>query len=304
MAGGSESEHQPLRVLHLDSGREMRGGQWQALALHAGLRERGMESLLLARPGSALQQAAQARNLPVMPLSFSAVLRRRDWLVHAHDASTHTLAALAGVRKLVVSRRVAFPVKRGILSRWKYGRANVFLAVSGAVREELLRAKVGAERIRVVYDGVDPLPAPLDRRDVVALESNDPGKCNALIREAASVGGFAIRFSRDLPLAFRYASIFVYLSEAEGLGSAALLAMSAGIPVVASRIPALSEVVEHGKTGLLVDNEAAAVAAAVRRLLGDDALCEAFGEAGRSAVEHRFRVEHLVENTLAVYHSL
>jgi hypothetical protein len=214
------------------------------------------------------------------------------------------MAALAGARRLVVSRRVAFAVKQGPLSRWKYGRVALFLAVSNTVRTELLRAGIRPQRIRLVYDGVESLPLPSERRDVVALESDDPGKCGDLVRASAAMGGFTVRFSRDLPAAFQNAKLFLYLSRAEGLGSAALLAMSAGIPVVASRIPALAEVVEDGQTGLLVDNNAAAVAAAVETLLRSDALGERLGLAGRASVEARFCMEHMVENTLAAYQSL
>lgn len=295
-----------LRVVHLDSGKEMRGGQWQALALHEGLLTRGVNSFLLARANSPLENAARERSLPVATLSYWRVLREShpEAILHAHDAASHTLAALSGARKRVVSRRVAFPVKPGILSRWKYGRVLLFLAVSEAVREELMRAGIGRSRIRVVYDGVEPLPAPLERRDIVALASDDPGKCQSLVGAAARIGGFPVSYSRDLPSAFQTARLFLYLSRAEGLGSAALLAMSAGIPVVASRIPGLAEVVEDGKTGLLVDNDASAVAAAVGRLLRDDALCERLGQAGRAAVEARFRMENMVENTLLAYQSL
>ncbi|MDZ7640146.1 MAG: glycosyltransferase family 4 protein [Bryobacterales bacterium] len=294
-----------FRVVHLDAGREMRGGQWQALALHEGLLARGERSLLLAREESPLAKAARERALPMEPLSLGRVWREgRDAILHAHDAASHRMAAIAGARRLVVSRRVVFPVKRGFLSRWKYRRAALFLAVSEQVRGELLRAGVPMERIRVVYDGVEALPLPRERRDVVALDSDDPGKCGDLIRVAASLGGFPVSFHGDLPSAFAQAKIFVYLSRAEGLGSAALLAMSAGIPVVASRLPALAEIVEHRKTGLLVDNEAAAVAEAVRTLLSDDSLCESLGQAGRDAVEARFSVDHMVENTLAAYQSL
>lgn len=284
----------------------MRGGQWQALGLHEGLLARGVDSLLLASAGSPLERAARERSLPVAALSLRRVWResRPDAILHAHDAASHTMAALAGARKLVVSRRVVFPVKPGILSRWKYGRASLFLAISNTVRGELIRAGISPDRIRVVYDGVEPLPSPSERRDIVALESGDPGKCNDLLRAAAEIGEFQLCFSRDLPAAFQHAKLFLYLSRAEGLGSAALLAMSAGIPVVTSRIPALAEVVEDRKTGLLVDNDASAVAAAVEILLRDGDLGERLGQAGRASVEARFRMEHMVENTLAAYQSL
>ena len=47
-----------MRILHLDAGREMRGGQWQVLRLIEGLAGAGHENLLLARRGSPLFDAA------------------------------------------------------------------------------------------------------------------------------------------------------------------------------------------------------------------------------------------------------
>ena len=79
---------------------------------------------------------------------------RRADLVHVHDARAHTMAALAGVAPLVVSRRVAFPVKSGFLSGRKYARATLYLAVSNYVAARLLDAGVPGDKIRVVYDGV------------------------------------------------------------------------------------------------------------------------------------------------------
>jgi hypothetical protein len=54
-----------MRVLHIDSGREMRGGQRQVLSLIEGLRASGHEAVLLTPAGSPLGTAARARGLYV-----------------------------------------------------------------------------------------------------------------------------------------------------------------------------------------------------------------------------------------------
>src|SRR5665213_148173 len=133
-----------MKILHLDSGREMRGGQWQALRLHRGLLAAGHESLLLARRDSPLFNAARASGLPCAPLNPLHVTRlsRGFDLVHAHDARSHTLCAVLARVAFVVSRRVAFPVRDSAASRWKYGRARLFLAVSRHIAGQLRGAGV------------------------------------------------------------------------------------------------------------------------------------------------------------------
>jgi hypothetical protein len=288
-----------MRVLHIDTGRQMRGGQWQALYLIERL-----PGTLLCPAGSPLYERARAKGLEVRPLSAAAVWRERPDLMHAHDARAHTLAAVAGRAALIVSRRVAFPIGRGPLARWKYGRAAQFIAVSEYVRGQLVGAGVPADRIAVVYDGV-PLPVEAGGgSEVVAPATGDPRKGSALAREAARLAGVELRFSADLAADTARAAVFLYLSDSEGLGSAALLAMGAGVPVIASRVGGLPEIVEDGVTGLVVENARAEIAAAIRRLLGDPALRRRLGAAGRQRVAGRFSVEAMVRGTQAVYDRL
>lgn len=283
-----------MRILHLDLGREMRGGQWQSLRLARALAAQGHESALLTRAG-------QGERFSMRRLVEE--YRRFD-LVHAHDARGHTVAALLPGRPLVVARRVAFPVSRGPASRWKYGRAAHFIAVSEFVKRRLLEAGVEEARIAVVADGVEvppDAPEPEDPPRVVAVATPDPMKGSALAEEAAARAGAPLRFTAELARDLPGAAMLLYITQEEGLGSAALLAMAAGVPVVASRVGGLPEAVEDGVTGLLVDNAVEAVAGAIRRLWNDPAGARRMGLRGRERVAERFTVEIMVEKTLAVY---
>lgn len=292
-------------ILHIDSGEEMRGGQWQALYLLRGLARAGHRVRLLAPHDSPLRKAALADSLDTGPLRITALpgsIGGVD-LIHAHDARAHTLA-VALAKPVVVSRRVAFPVRRGIASRWKYARAAHYIAVSHYVKQTLIDASLPPDRISVVYDGVPlgPVPSPLENRTlVVALDSTDPGKGKAIVQQASTLAHIAVHFSKNLIQDLPRAAAFVYITELEGLGSAALLAMAAGAPVVASRVGGLPEIVEDGVTGLLTSNHPADVAAAIRRLSADRQQAARLAAAARARVEKEFTRERMVVETVRIY---
>jgi hypothetical protein len=288
-----------MRILHLDAGREMRGGQWQVLRLIEGLAAAGVESTLLARSGAPLMVAARERGWRVEPLGFAraAMLARRHDLTHAHDARTHTLGAIVRGAPLVVARRVAFPVG----SRWKYGRARHYLAVSEFVKGVLMAGGVPEEKISVVYDGVPVLEAATGISVLALANFDDPQKGAPVAMEAARLAGMELLLTQNLERDLPQGSSFVYITYAEGLGSAALLAMSAAVPVIASRVGGLPEVVRDRETGLLVDNDPRAVAAALVELAGDPEFTRQLGQAARRAVIENFTVGHMVRRTMEVY---
>ncbi len=295
-----------ISVLHVDTGRQMRGGQWQVLLLARELARAAVPQSLLAPLGSPLLERAREAGVRALPLGWQVLWRqaRRFAVVHAHDARAHTMAAIAAPgTPLVVSRRVAFPVKNTPLSHLKYGLSAAYLAVSSTVLHQLLVAGVADEKIWVVPDAVELPVAPEGgaRNQIVALASDDPGKGGGLIREAARLAGVEVLFSSDLPRDLPRAAVFVYISDSEGLGSAALLAMAYGVPVIASRVGGLPEAVEDGVTGLLTANRAEEIAEAMRRMRGNREMAARMGAAGRERVAARFSPAGMTTAVIDVY---
>ena len=299
-----------MRILHVDTGRELRGGQLQLLLLLEGLQQQGHEQVLLAR--EPLLERWEGVRVSARALRKAS---RHAEVVHAHDARAHTLAAVICPDKpLIVSRRVAFPVGAGLLSRWKYARADHFVAVSLFVKEELIRSGIPSQKVTVVYDGVTvdlgdaannaKAPASNPTPVILAPQLDDPLKGAVLLTEACRTAGLQPKFSRDLPADLRQADLFVYLSESEGLGSAILLAMAGRVPVVASRIGGIPELIEHEVHGLLVDNQSAAVAAAIRRMIEDAKLARECAERARQRVLSEFSDAIMVRQTEQVYQTV
>lgn len=162
----------PLRVLMVDSERTWRGGQGQVTLLMRGLAELGQAVTLAAPERGALFQRSAALAIERIPWKGSAGIvsvlelhrilsHGRYDIVHSHASRAHgaVTAACVGLRVRplhVVSRRVDFPIARGILGGWKYLRgADAYLAISDGVRDVLVRGGVAPASITVVPSGID-----------------------------------------------------------------------------------------------------------------------------------------------------
>jgi len=152
-----------VRVLHVDAGREWRGGQNQVRLLTRELsRHPGLELRLVTKRDGVLAARAAAEGIPVHGVAWgmgldprawwslrSAIRRFRPDIVHAHDSHALTL-----VRAPVVigHRRVDFHVR----PRSAWFRATAVIAVSQAVQRVLTADGVPPGRITVIPDGIDP----------------------------------------------------------------------------------------------------------------------------------------------------
>ncbi len=99
--------------------------------------------------------------------------------------------------------------------------------------------------------------------------------------------------------------LFVLSSRSEAFPRSVLEAMRAGLPVVASAVGGLAEVVDNGINGALVSrDDTVALSAAIGELLENPVRRERWGKAARLTYESRFGLERMVERTVAVYDSV
>lgn len=143
---------------------------------------------------------------------------------------------------------------------------------------QALQALPPEQRARVEYHVVGPAASASYER---------------ALRDAAAQPGVIVRFwgnlpDRELEAVYAQADVFALTSidhghSVEGFGLVYLEASAHGLPVVAHRVGGVSEAVDDGRTGLLVDpHHPTALTAAFRTLIEDSALRRRLGEAGRA----------------------
>ena len=318
------------------------GAERMVLRLHAGLLEDGVPSRLVSLqpfgdgdpPRGAVSLGLTSPYDPRALSGLAAYARTvaSGDVVHGHLFPTSAyLAILARGRRLSVplvftehstSNRRRGHALGGYVDAGVYGAFDRIVAISGGVRDALVRAQPSVAGRTVVIPNGCPLSAdaPLRRdagphpptvlsvgrltpaknypaalRAIARLRSRDAryviagdGPEREGLRAAASRLGIADRVEfaghvADIRPLMRDADVFLMPSLWEGFGLAAVEAMDAGLPVVASDVPGLREVVgTDGACALLVDpSDADGIAAALDRLLGDPEARHALGAAGR-----------------------
>ncbi|NUT55962.1 MAG: glycosyltransferase family 4 protein [Thermoleophilia bacterium] len=124
----------------------------------------------------------------------------------------------------------------------------------------------------------------------------------ALVRELGLGEAVVLPGRTDIRDWLERADVFVHTSRWEGFGIVLLEAMLAGLPIVATRVSAVPEVVVPGETGALVEaGDVAGVARELAGLLANPARARELGEAGRRRARSEFSVARMADRTIEVY---
>ena len=248
---------------------------------------------------------------------------------------------LASVPVRIGSRRgmVETPAHQRIQT-YAYNAAHRVVANSQAAAECLGREGVATEKIVVIPNGIDPTlfgqrqyrvrprtiamvaclreekrvdvlidaaPLILARHPEAEILIVGDGACRAELEARARANHVAerVRFlghRDDVPAVLADADIFVLPSRSEAFPNAILEAMMSGLPIVASSVGGIPELVEDGRTGRLVPpGDTAQLAAATIDILDNPDRATQMGKTARRRIEEQYSFDRMVHQFEALY---
>ena len=348
-----------LRVLHLGTEKSWRGGENQIRLLVEGAKSQGIESHIAYPKSSKAFQKFEAI-APVCALPSRSGIDPRSiitlkkyctdhniQILDAHSSAAVSLAlkvkGLIPSLKLVVHRRVAFPIKNNFFSRRKYLNPKVdqYVSISQCIAEVLTDAGIEKDKVAVVPSAID-----VSTYDRVTAEKSDTlkiGMTSALTDEKGhdtvlraltkvsedykfEIAGdgsqlYALKaLTRvlklddkvtylgrldDIKSFMKSLDIFLMPSRFEGLGTSVLEAMAAGVFVIGSNTGGIPEMVKDGETGLLAEvDDVVDWAEMISKAIKDPELREKCKTVARSHIKKHFSLEAMVSGNVNVYKKL
>jgi glycosyltransferase involved in cell wall biosynthesis len=282
------------------------------------------------KPGIYGRAAARAAGVPVVNTVHGLYATPQDRLARrAVVYGLERLAAACSAAELVQNpedlatlARLGVPARRlvqlgnGIDLR-RFHRGAVSAADHQAARHEMGAAPgdvvvgvvgrlVWEKGYREVFDAATRLRRRVANVRVVVIGPSDPDKADGIGPDAlarAQEGGVRWLGRRD-DLVRLYAAMDVYVlaSYREGFPRSAMEAAAMGLPIVATDIRGCRQVVDAGRTGLLVPvRDAAALTDAIQRLAEAPDLRRAMGHAASEKAGRDFDQQRVIDVTLAVY---
>jgi glycosyltransferase involved in cell wall biosynthesis len=198
-------------------------------------------------------------------------------------------------------------VHNGILGRAEPGAGGRVRAELGLGAGDLVVAMVSALRPEKGHDvALDAVRASLERFPALRLVVVGDGPLRPWLERAAATLGDRVvlaGYRPDILAVLAAADVLVQPSRADAFPTAVLEAMAASVPVVATDVGGIGELVRDGVTGTLVAGppRAAAFAAALAPLLQDRALGQWLGRAGRERFEQEFTAVRWARRLREVY---
>lgn len=344
-----------FRICHINLAKGFRGGERQTeLLIRAiGAFEDVSQTAILRKDSPLIDRldgSCPRLDLHVVskPYIRYAFLIRNCSLVHAHEAKAAQFAYLSSRlyrRPYLITRRVPNPIKSNPLSRRIYVKSNRVVALSGAIRDLLVKYDSRLKPV-IIPSMVSNLPFDPVSKDEIrrrfagkflvghagALVNRHKGQ-QFLIEAARTLqndcpeihflllgNGEDERWLRSQAIGLSNVTfegfrenlgdylaafdLFVFPSLQEGLGSVLLDAMQFRLPIVASNVDGIPDIIEHAKNGMLVPpGNAAALVMAIKALYYNGQMRKVISENGYSE-SIRYQPRAIAERYLSIYQEI
>ena len=319
-------------------------GKVAVLSRSIGFRSLDVECVALGRgegfsPGAALRLAGMMRRQSTQILhthgrgaavygALAALLARpRGWIHTVHRADGDRISRRSVVRNFAIgrmSRIVAVSdAAAKAFERQHAGASEKMQVISNGIRVEQFAGRKESSSSAIVVGAVANLSPDKDHETLLRgfagflkrfpgarLVMVGDGPCAGEVRGLAQrlgVGGAVefMGFRTDVPALMRTFNVFAHAARTEGLGLAILEALAARVPVVASDVGGIPEIVRNGINGRLFPaGDAVALCNAMTEVLDQPDATAAMTEQGFRDVGARFSVESMCAAYERLYRSL
>ena len=290
-----------MHITHLNFAKGFRGGERQTQLLIEQLAKQGYKQKLLTRVDSELaQRCSHIKKLEIIPTKkpyiFHMSTLKDTALIHAHETKALQVAYSASLLykvPYIVTRRVDNPLKTNFLNKKMYSAAFKAVALSKAIKKEILRVSPNADTkiIPSAFSGITvdhKISNEIKERfkdkfligNVGALVDSHKGQ-STLIEAAKKLetshphfhfillgrgedekkfkqqakGLNNITFEGFVNNVNDYINcfdLFVFPSRHEGLGSILFDVMQLNVPIIATEVGGIPDIIQHNKNGILI----------------------------------------------------
>ncbi len=345
------TDKRPLSILQVCSAREAIYGAVQSLlTLTKAQREAGHRVEFIAFSGMKFADEVRELGYTVyeVPVRFKvdpgAVVQMRSIIRKGEFDIVHTHLSTSSVNGCLAARAANIPsvaTVHGMSGKLSFAAANHLIAVSNGVKSHLVNQGVSAEKISVVYNGLE-IPSKMPTRTVsgialgtvsrvtpqkgivdaiqavAVLKTDFPDlkyrivgdgdsldQCKSLVRELGLTDTVEfVGYQKDVWTELAKMNLFLFPSHKEAMGIALLEAMASGLPAVTTNVGGIPEVVSQD-TAVMVDaKKPDELAKAIKDLLLNPDHLQIMGKKASERAKDIFSSSAMQQGTERIYRQL
>ncbi len=298
---------------------------WKAIKLIRSLiKDRNIQILHLFTNNAISNSLIASRNLPVKIIAYRGIvsnisfLNPASWMTHLNPRVDHIICVAEKVREYFLNLKLLWlhvpeskpiTIYKGHSLDW-YQNKPADLSEFGIQKNAFTVCCIANYRprkgIHVLIEAGRYLPADADIHFLLVGEMNSSGILRQIQKSPIRKKIHLLGYRKDAPEISAACDVAVLPAlRREGLPKVIIEAMAYGVAPIVTNSGGSPELIEDGKSGIIVPpNNAKAIADQITRLYRDPLLCKKIGANAKERIALSFRIEDTIERTHALYKKL